>query len=131
MYLWGRKFPLCTYHSTLTTLLTPKFSGRARACVARWQARLLQYAHDVVVSPGSRIPAADALSRLPPPDTGPAEEAAEVVAQVTDAATEVLSEEVVREASLVDDMLQQLRSVIASGWPASEQSCPPAGFSYR
>ena len=125
VYLWGRKFTLRTDHSALTTLLSPRFSGRAGARVARWQARLLPYSYEVVYTPGSRIPAADALSRLPLPDTGPAEEDDDVVALVTDEATGVLSEDDVREASLLDDTLQQLRSVIASGWPASARSCPP------
>ena len=125
VYLWGRKFTLRTDHSALITLLSPKFSGRAGARIARWQARLLPYAYDVVYAPGNQIPAADALSRLPLPDTGPAEEDDEVVALVTDEAAEVLSEDDVREASLLDETLQQLRSVIATGWPASARSCAP------
>ena len=125
VYLWGRKFTLRTDHSALTTLLSPKFSGRAGARVARWQARLLPYAYDVVYVSADRIPAADALSRLPLPDTGPAEEDDEVVALVTDEAAEVLSEDDVREASLLDDTLQQLRSVIAMGWPTSAKECSP------
>ena len=125
VYLWGRKFTLRTDHSALTTLLSPKFSGRAGARVARWQARLLPYAYDVVYAPGNRIPAADALSRLPLSDTGPAEEDDEVIALVTDEAAEVLSEDDVREASLLDETLQQLRSVIDTGWPASARSCSP------
>ena len=76
----GKEVTLRTDHSALTTLLSPKFSGRAGARIARWQARLHPYAYDVVYVPASHIPATDALSRLPLPDTGPAEEDDEVVA---------------------------------------------------
>ena len=36
MYLWGRYFTLRTDYSALTTILSPKFSGRADARVVRW-----------------------------------------------------------------------------------------------
>ena len=48
IYLWGRFVTLRTGHSALTTLLSPKFSGRAGARVARWQARLQPYSYRVV-----------------------------------------------------------------------------------
>ena len=53
------------------------------------------------------------------------EEDDEVDALVTDEAAEVLSEDDVREASLLNDTLQQLRSVIAAGWPTSARNCSP------
>ncbi|KAF0296549.1 hypothetical protein FJT64_006004 [Amphibalanus amphitrite] len=90
-----------------------------------FSARLLPYAYDVVYVPGHRIPAADALSRLPLPDTGPEEEDDEVIALMTDDAADVISEDDVREASLLDDTLERLRSVIAAGWPDSARNCPP------
>ena len=54
VYLWGRLFTLRTDHSALTTLLSPKFSDRAGARVARWQARLLPYAYHVAYTPAAR-----------------------------------------------------------------------------
>ena len=127
VYLWGRLFTLRTDHSALQTLLSPKFSGRAGARVARWQARLLPYAYHVVYTPGNKIPVADALSRLPLPSTDPVDEAdgEEVFALVKEEPTSALTEEKVRQASQEDPVLQQLRDIISRGWPASAKSCPP------
>ncbi|KAF0307730.1 uncharacterized protein FJT64_020994 [Amphibalanus amphitrite] len=88
------------------------------------------YTHKIILRPNARPTAyrlrpADALSRLPLPDTGPAEEDDEVIALVTDDAADVISEDDVREASLLDDTLERLRSVIAAGWPDSARNCPP------
>ena len=100
--LWSRYFTLRTDHSALTTLLSPKFSGRAGARVARWQARLMPYSYVVQYVPGDRLPGADTLSRLPvagdADDTE--EEDYEVIALVDDEG--VVSEEDIRAAAELD-----------------------------
>ena len=55
IYLWRRLFTLRTDHSALTTLLSPKFSGRDGARIAKWQTRLLPYAYHVVYTPVGRV----------------------------------------------------------------------------
>ena len=129
MYLWGRHFTLRTDHSALQTLLSPNFSGRAGARIARWQARLLPYAYTVTYVPGRRLtPAADALSRMPIPAEAdlPAEDPAEeVIALLTDEVGSVLTGQEVRAASAADPEMQQLRQQIKNGWPSDIKSCPP------
>ncbi|XP_043212789.1 uncharacterized protein K02A2.6-like [Amphibalanus amphitrite] len=104
LYLWGRPFTLRTDHSALQTLLSPSFSGRAGARIARWQARLLPYAYTVQYVPGRNLtPAADALSRMPVPaeeaDLHEDSSAEEVIALLTDEES-VLTEQAVRTAYL-------------------------------
>ncbi|XP_043212449.1 uncharacterized protein K02A2.6-like [Amphibalanus amphitrite] len=132
LYLWGRFFTLRTDHSALTTLLSPKCSGRAGARIARWQARLQPFAYEVVYTAGSTgsVPVADALSRLPLSCPGPSEDDSgeDVVALVyaeAAAGEAVLTEEKVRMESKTDPVLQQLRDVIARGWPDSAKRCTP------
>ncbi|XP_043237499.1 uncharacterized protein K02A2.6-like [Amphibalanus amphitrite] len=126
IYLWGRFFKLKTDHSALTTLLTPKSSNRAGARIARWQARLLPYSYSVEYKPGHTIPVADALSRLPLPDTSGAEtDGDDIIALVTDDATDALPESEIRAASEADPALSEVREAIRTGWPASARECSP------
>ncbi|XP_043191558.1 uncharacterized protein K02A2.6-like [Amphibalanus amphitrite] len=128
IYLWGRFFTLRTDHSALTTLLSPKFSGRAGARVARWQARLQPYAYRVVYTPGNRIPVADALSRLPldtsdSPDIDDGEDIVALVSAEMSDEPDTLTEERVRQESQSDPVFQRLRDTIATGWPDSARRC--------
>ena len=66
VYLWGRKFTLRTDHSALTTLLSPKFSGRAGARVARWQAAPTSRRLRRGVRPGSPHPSGRRAVPAPP-----------------------------------------------------------------
>ncbi|XP_043205779.1 uncharacterized protein K02A2.6-like [Amphibalanus amphitrite] len=130
-YLWGRSFTLRTDHSALTTLLTPKTSNRAGARIARWQSRLLPYSYTVEYRPGRSIPVADALSRLPLPDTGAAEtDGDEIVALLTDDVSDVITDDDVCAASAADPVMEQLRSVIRTGWPDAARQCTPETRDY-
>ena len=124
VYLWGRSFTLRTDHSALTTLLTPKSAKRAGARIARWQARLLPYSYTVEYRPGHSIPVADTLSRLPLPDHAAAEtDSDEIIALVTDEASDVITDDDIRAASAADPVLEELRSTIRSGWPDAARQC--------
>ncbi|XP_043201820.1 uncharacterized protein K02A2.6-like [Amphibalanus amphitrite] len=126
IYLWGRHFTLRTDHSALTTLLSPQSANRAGARIARWQSRLMSYSYTVQYKPGHSIPVADTLSRLPLPDTTAAEtDSDDVVALVTDAAADVLTEEDIRAASAADPVMEKLRSTIRFGWPDTARKCAP------
>ncbi|XP_043206121.1 uncharacterized protein K02A2.6-like [Amphibalanus amphitrite] len=130
-YLWGRSFTLRTDHSALTTLLTPKTSNRAGTRIARWQSRLLPYSYTVEYRPGRSIPVADALSRLPLPDTGAAEtDGDEIVALLTDDVSDVITDDDVCAASAADPVMEQLRSVIRTGWPDAARQCTPETRDY-
>ncbi|KAF0314254.1 Methionine-R-sulfoxide reductase B1-A [Amphibalanus amphitrite] len=89
------------------------------------------YAHRIQLKPdaykpGHSIPVADTLSRLPLPDTTAAEtDSDDVVALVTDAAADVLTEEDIRAASAADPVMEKLRSTIRFGWPDTARKCAP------
>ncbi|KAF0311191.1 Disks large 1 [Amphibalanus amphitrite] len=92
----------------------------------------LPFAYEVVYTAGSTgsVPVADALSRLPLSCPGPSEDDSgeDVVALVyaeAAAGEAVLTEEKVRMESKTDPVLQQLRDVIARGWPDSAKRCTP------
>ena len=124
LYLWGRHFVLRTDHSALTTLLSPQASNRAGARIARWQSRLMPYSYSVEYRPGSLIPMADALSRLPLPDTGPEEtDADEIVALITDDSGGAISDKELQTASDADPALQEVREAMRTGWPESLRKC--------
>ena len=130
IYLWGRHFTLQTDHSALKTLLSPQSANRAGARIARWQSRLLPYSYTVEYRPGSNIPVADTLSRLPLPETvdltDPDGDSDDIVALITDDAAEVLSDEDIRAASAADPVLEELRTVIRTGWPDAARKCSPS-----
>ena len=126
MYLWGRFFKLKTDHSALTTLLSPKASNRAGARIARWQSRLLPFSYTVEYKPGHTIPVADALSRLPLPETSGAEtDGDDIIALVTDDAEEALPDAEIRAASEADPALKEVREAILTGWPDAARKCSP------
>jgi hypothetical protein len=64
IYLWGRKFKLCTDHQALVTLLS-KGTDRASMRIARWSCGLLRYNYEMVFKKSEENTVADALSRLP------------------------------------------------------------------
>ncbi|KAF0302222.1 hypothetical protein FJT64_002970 [Amphibalanus amphitrite] len=81
--------------------------------------------------PGRSIPVADALSRLPLPDTGAAEtDGDEIVALLTDDVSDVITDDDVRAASAADPVMEQLRSVIRTGWPDAARQCTPETRDY-
>ncbi|KAF0308589.1 uncharacterized protein FJT64_020198 [Amphibalanus amphitrite] len=81
--------------------------------------------------PGRSIPVADALSRLPLPDTGAAEtDGDEIVALLTDDVSDVITDDDVCAASAADPVMEQLRSVIRTGWPAAARQCTPETRDY-
>ncbi|XP_043194801.1 uncharacterized protein K02A2.6-like isoform X2 [Amphibalanus amphitrite] len=70
-YLCGRSFTLVTDHKPLCHIFGPhtQVPSVAAARLQRWALILSMYQYDVEYLPGSRNVAADALSRLPGPDT--------------------------------------------------------------
>ncbi|KAF0292377.1 uncharacterized protein FJT64_009631 [Amphibalanus amphitrite] len=77
------------------------------------------------------IPVADALSRLPLPDTGAAEtDGDEIVALLTDDVSDVITDDDVCAASAADPVMEQLRSVIRTGWPDAARQCTPETRDY-
>ena len=72
-YLYGRNFTLITDHKPLMSILGPKkeISSVATARLQRWAILLSSYHYDIEFWATTAHGDADALSRLPLPQTGP------------------------------------------------------------
>ena len=72
-YLYSRKFTLITDHMPLMSILGPKkgISSVAAARLQRWEILLSGYHYDIEFRATTAHANADALSRLPLPQTGP------------------------------------------------------------
>ena len=72
-YLYGRKFTSITDHKPLMSILGPKkgISSVAAARLQRWAILLSGYHYDIEFRATTAHGNADALSRLPLPQTGP------------------------------------------------------------
>ena len=64
VYLCGRRFTLRTDHQALCAIYGPKGSNRVGRRVARWEARMAEYAFDVQYIRSATNLVADGLSRL-------------------------------------------------------------------
>jgi len=62
VYLYGRRFLLCTDHNPLVWL---RSCQEPKGRLARWVLELEEYDYEMKYQPGTSIPHADALSRTP------------------------------------------------------------------
>lgn len=115
-YLYGRSFDIITDHQPLTILFDPKRQGSAVATarVHRWLTFLADYTYRIKHKPGSAIQHADALSRLPLPNTGSKSEEIFYFSALND--LPLTSNDVSRETGR-DKVLRTVRDMIWHGWP--------------
>ncbi|XP_043190571.1 uncharacterized protein K02A2.6-like [Amphibalanus amphitrite] len=127
-YLWGRRFTLRTDHQALCTIFGPKGSNRVGRRVARWEARLLEFAFDVEYVRSEHNGVADGLSRLPVTDTWWPDDDTIQIASLGVAAAAVTEAEF-RAASDADETLRAVRGFVAGQWPRRKEIDPAlAGF---
>lgn len=125
-YLWGRKFILRTDHKSLVTLLSTRGSGRQPMRIARWAAQLLQFNYTMEHQAGKNNFVADALSRLPlPQSTEYADQEDEFVLNYITSNllgnAEPISLTDLQAATNNDPLLQEVKKYIATGWPKSSK----------
>ena len=72
-YLSGRKFKIYSDHQPLKYLFseTRPIPVMAASRIQRWSLLLSSYEYEIEYRPGSKVANADALSRLPLPETTP------------------------------------------------------------
>ncbi|KAG0701943.1 hypothetical protein GWK47_002879 [Chionoecetes opilio] len=104
-------------------MLSSKYSGRAGARVARWQARLMPYSLTVEYVPGKHIPGADALSRFPSPAEQSEEMGEDEVIAVVETDEGAVTEGGLRDASASDTTVMKLRENLLNGFPRSPSQC--------
>ncbi|XP_043195494.1 uncharacterized protein K02A2.6-like [Amphibalanus amphitrite] len=128
-YLWGRRFTLRTDHQALCTIFGVKGSNRVGRRVARWEARLLEFAFDVEYVRSERNGVADGLSRLPVAETWwPDDDSIQIAALSLAAA---VTEEELRDASASDECLDVIRGYLAGRWPRQRDVDPRATGFYQ
>nr|XP_037279754.1 uncharacterized protein K02A2.6-like [Rhipicephalus microplus] len=118
VYLWGRSFTLLTDHQALVALLSSRSTGQRPLRIARWTTRLLRYDFKIQYRSGAHNQVADALSRLPVPDT---EGGFHVDEEVVSLVTSSVHRENLQVATAEDDILRQVMQFIQSSWPTRKR----------
>ena len=127
-YLWGRRFTLRTDHQALCAIYGPKGSNRVGRRVARWEARLLEYAFDVEYIRSEKNVVADGLSRLPVEESWWPDDDSIQIAALTAAAA--ISEAEFEAASAADQRLGAVREHVRGGWPSRRRDVDPAAAGF-
>lgn len=125
-YTYGRDVLVVTDHKPLVSITRKPLSKAPR----RLQNLLLkaqEYNYTLEYRPGKSIPVADALSRAPLTEGGPAKEKVHHVFY-TPFRKDRLQE--VKEATRADEVLTELKKVILSGWPLHKDDVPAAAKPY-
>ncbi|XP_034549867.1 uncharacterized protein K02A2.6-like [Notolabrus celidotus] len=119
-YLYGRSFTIYTDHKPLMSLFseTSCIPSMASARIQRWALTLSAYQYTIIYKPGKDNANADALSRLPLPETP----VSTYVPPETVFSLEMLSETPVKAAQIKqwterDPVLSQVKIFLLQGWP--------------
>jgi hypothetical protein len=122
-YLFGRHFWLYTDHKPLITLFNEHkpVPSEVSPRIQRWAMQLSAYTYTICYKPGSSMTHADALSRLPLPETSPETEEnvpEELVFLMDHLSTiPVTAADIQREIER-DPVLSRVKKYTLSGWPS-------------
>ena len=120
-YLFGRTFTLCTDHKPLQSLLNESkpIPCMASARIQRWALTLASYEYTIKYKSGPANTNADALSRLPLPNTSISEVPipSELVLLMEHTSTGPLSAAQVKTMTQRDPVLSRVYSYLLRGWP--------------
>ena len=124
-YLFGHKFIIANDHQPLRQLfggekeLPTMVSGR----VKRWALILSTYEYEFLYLPGSEIPHADAMSRLPIKATGEDNREIPIPSEIIFMLKEMAGSVGIKETQMAtknDEELQRIWRYIERGWPEKE-----------
>lgn len=117
VYLWGRKFKLCTDHKALVTLLS-KGSDRQSMRIARWACRLMRYNYDMCFTKGTDNVIADALSRLSVEgDITECDDDSEMICHICEKLSNCMMFKEFEECCNSDQTFSVLKGYMVNGWP--------------
>ena len=120
-YLYGRKFTLVTDHKPLTYLfgMDSAIPNMASPRIQRWALKLSGYAYCILYKKGKDNSNADALSRLPLPETPSIASAPRELVLVVDMldSEKIVNADVIRLETRRDPVLSQLLHWVRWGWP--------------
>ena len=131
-YLFGRKFIIANDHRPLLTLFNSNkdipqmVSGR----IQRWALTLSAYDYTFKYLPGTKIPHADALSRLPSHRaTEEVQPLPEIIFTIETIEDKLIDCKLLEKAVIEDTMLKQVKRYIRDGWP-EENTLRNEGIGY-
>lgn len=123
-YLYGRKFTLKTDHKPLERIFgeNKEIPKMAASRLTRWAISLSAYTYKIEYSPGKDNTAADALSRLPLPESVASElecSDAKAVCQIREMQIRdlPLTRNLLKRKTLQDNILNTVVSYLQRGWP--------------
>ncbi|XP_030580469.1 uncharacterized protein K02A2.6-like [Archocentrus centrarchus] len=119
-YLYGRVFTIYTDHKPLISLFNMKkpIPQMGSPRVQRWAVTLSAYEYHIVYKPGKHHANADALSRLPVPDTAPEKEMTEQVLMMDVLDDTLVDTTQLKRWTAKDIILSQVHEYTLKGWPA-------------
>ena len=120
-YIYGRNFTIVTDHKPLITLFseTKPVPQMVSPRVQRWAVLLRAYEYSIVYKPGLQNANADALSRLPLPETPPVGREEEHVLMIDVMDDAPVNLEQVRQWTAKDVTLSRVHQYVLTGWPTS------------
>ncbi|XP_061570028.1 uncharacterized protein K02A2.6-like [Cololabis saira] len=124
-YLYGRVFTIYTDHKPLISLFNVRkpIPQMGSPRVQRWAVTLSAYEYNIVYKPGKHHANADALSRLPLPDTAPEKEMTEQVLMMDVLDDTLVDSTQIRRWTAKDVILAQVHEYTLKGWPAQTDVC--------
>ena len=128
-YTFGRKVTVVTDHKPLVAIKHKplyKAPRRLQSMFLKTQA----YDYDLVYTPGTAIPVADALSRSPLTKDNDATSEHEIVHNLTFTQVKDKQTQQIKAASKDDEEMMLLRRIITEGWPEHKQHIPPQVHQY-
>ena len=128
-YVYGREVTIYTDHKPLVSIVTKPLS-KAPKRIQSMLLKIQDYNFNLIYKTGNSIPVPDALSRAP------VEECQEVNLVRNDANLPLKAErfEEIKRETLKDNVMLELKNVIANGWPEHKSELSPniaQYFNYR
>ena len=127
-FLYGRPFTIITDHKPLLGLFAPdrQTPQMLSPRVLRWSIFLAGYQYSLQHRPGKAMGHADALSRLPLPESGPDPAPAHQILRLEDLPDQPLHVKDIAAATAKDRLLARVSDWVGRGWPGKpgpEFSC--------
>lgn len=121
-YLFGRHFRIRTDHSSLRQVLTGNLTNSVlSARVTRWAMKMMPYSFSVEFVKGAQNVVADCLSRMPMANNDPDQVMEQSVFCISALPVSLHD---IRELTVNDELLSEMRTYIVSKWPESKNALP-------
>ena len=132
-YIYGRRFTIVTDHKPLLSLFNEMKAvpQMASSRIQRWAVTLRAYEYTIVYKEGKHHSNADALSRLPLPDTPKVETSEERVLMLESSDITLVTADQVKAWTDKDPVLSRVREMVHNGWSAKDRGEEFAPYEVR